>query len=91
MRKPFNLSLLQMKEIRRGILLAKHDYQLLSFEARHKDTDESIINDIVEVYESTEKLILGHADITDLTVEAYCRTLDGLRERNPLPDDQELE
>lgn len=88
MAKPFSLSLNQMKEVRRGILLAKHDYQLLAFETKHQtvEQDEPLIQEMLEVYASTEKLIMGQAPLTDLTVEAYCRTMDKLRGDDPLPE-----
>lgn len=85
--RTFNLSLSQMKEVRRGILLAKHDYQLLQFEANHKDVHDPIVGEIYEVYVSTEKLIMGDHPMTDLTVEAYCRTMDKLRGDELLPND----
>lgn len=75
-----------MKEIRRGILLAKHDHKMILFEQKHRDADDPIIDDLREVYEATEKIIIGSGEYTALTVEAYGRTMDSLRGEEPLPE-----
>lgn len=52
------------------------------FEIKHALTDDAIVADWLEVYAGAERVILGSSRMTNLTVEAYSRTLDKLREKN---------
>lgn len=75
MSKKWRMSESQMKEIRRGILLALHDAKVVSIRIKYEDDPSGIVNDWMDVYEAAERLIMGEFGLTNLTMKAYNRTM----------------
>ena len=72
-------SLQEIREIRKGILLAQHDHMVESFKRKHENEPYEFISDWLEIQEATEKLITGGAVLSGLTMHAYWRTMDTLK------------
>lgn len=74
----WKMSLSQMQEIRRGILLAHHDAKVVAIRIKYEDDPSGIVNDWLDVYEAAERLIVGEARLTNLTMRAYNRTMNNI-------------
>lgn len=72
----------QMQEIRRGILLAKHDIKVQSIREKYKDDPSGILTDWLGVYDETERLIIGESRLTRLTMRAYHRALNRMSRKS---------
>jgi hypothetical protein len=67
-----------MKEIRKGILLAKNDYKATSFRIKHEQHEDEFVGEWLEVYQATEQVLIGDKPISALTEHAYARTIKTL-------------
>jgi hypothetical protein len=72
-------TLQEIKEIRKGILLAQHDHMVEAFRQKHENEPYEFVHDWLEIQEQTEKLITGGAVLSGLTMKAYWRTMDTLK------------
>lgn len=72
----------QMQEIRRGILLAKHDAKVACIRVKYENEPSEIVNDLLDIYEASETLIMGEAKLTNLTMKAYHRTMSNIDQLN---------
>lgn len=90
MAKQHQMDYQQMKEIRKGILLAKNDYKATSFRIRHECSDVGFVDDWLDVYRATEDALIGDRPISALTELAYSRTirtlLRNLHVKDPAPE-----
>lgn len=68
------LTRLQAVQIRRGILLARHDDAVAHLKIRHQDNPTDITEALLEVYEDAEKILLDAGPLTRLTMKAYHKT-----------------
>lgn len=67
-----------MKEIRKGILLARNDYRATTFRIKHEASDVDFIGEWLSIYQATEDALIGDKPITALTELAYARTMKTL-------------
>lgn len=71
-------TLQEIKEIRKGILLAQHKHKVETFKQKHENDPYEFINDWLEIQEQLEKLITGGERLSGLTKRAYKHTMDNL-------------
>lgn len=69
------LTLVQIAEIRKGILLAKHDNSTQRFYDKHQDRDPDLVALWAETNLHVREALVGLGPITDLTMIAYNRTV----------------
>lgn len=68
-----NISRRQASQIRRGILLARHDDAVARLKVRHQESPTDITEALLEVYTDAEKIMLDAGPLTKLTMRAYHR------------------
>lgn len=69
-------TLQEIKQIRKGILLAQHDRMVAAFKQKHANESYAFIDDWLDIQEQTKKLITGGDRLSGLTKQAYKRTME---------------
>lgn len=78
------LTLRETRQIRRGLLLAQNDDKAFRFEAKYARTDPELNKTWRELFDQTERIIMGDQPYDKLTMKAYKRMLERLRSKSPV-------